>query len=355
MLNRTEIKITSNEQAVSEVLGQVLLVGIVVIMLSVLGVFVSSQDGPADVPHTDVQEIMETSTDTIYLKHNGGEPISPEDAEIIVNINGKKYVFTSLQIYESLGNSNVWEVGDTIEINTMKSWGVTLNNNDEVELFLVDTPSNELIQKSTLTTKSQKKPDLEIWLTPMGNITDTSGSKKDTKGYGNKIQVRFVDCTKTDDATDSKITNEDRNCTTYYPTKTTINTSIYQELDFKIKPAAWGIRPGDTFCNVTLVIVYYSNDDAIKDFRLKFYDIDEYGQGEWVYYENNLPKHTAQFESESIDLTDHINTPADLANFKVRIEASTESAESAGKAIFIDYMGLWVEKANYVASPESVS
>ncbi|AKB17023.1 hypothetical protein MSWHS_0160 [Methanosarcina sp. WWM596] len=322
-------------------------------MLSVLSISVISQEGPANVPHTNVQEIMDTSTDTIYLKHNGGEPISPEDAEIIVNINGKKYIYTSSQIYASLGNNNVWKIGDTIEINTIKTWGVPLNNDDQVELFLVDTPSNELIQKSTLTTEFQKMPDLKILLTPMGDITDTSGSKKDTKGYGNKIQVRFVDCTKTEDATDPKITKEDRNCTTYYPNKTTINTSIYQELDFKIKPIAWGIRPGDTFCNVTLIIVYYSNDKSIKDFRLKFYDINEYGQGEWVYYENQLPKHTDQFESESINLTDHINTPADLANFKVRIEASTTSSDD--KAIFIDYMGLWVEKTNYLASPESVS
>jgi len=344
LLNRTEKKIISNEQAVSEVMGQVLLVGIVVIMLSVLGVFVYSQDGPADVPHTDVQEIMETSTDTIYLKHNGGEPISSRDAEIIVNINGKKYVFTSPQIYESLGNSNVWEVGDTIEINTMKSWGVTLNNNDEVELFLVDTPSNELIQKSTLTTKSQKKPDLEIWLTPMGNITDTSLSTKDEKGHADKKQVLHPDA-----GEPNKLphTNENRNCTTYYPPKGAINTSTYEEFDFGIKPAAYGLRPGDTLVNVTLIIVYYTKDSSEGDnIKLKFYDTDEHGHGEWVYYDEILPAHNTKFESETIDLTDYINTPVDLANFKVRIEASTSANPNAGKEINIDYMGLWVEKAS---------
>ena len=177
MLNRTEKKITSDEHAVSEVLGGVLLVGIVVIMLSVLSVFVFSQGGPDDVPHTDVQEIMDTSTDTIYLKHSGGEPISVEDVEIIVNINSKKYIYTSPQIYGSLGNSSVWEVGDTIEINTMSTWTVNLKNSDEVELFLVDTPSKELIQKGRLTTEFQKRPSLATWLTPMGEISDTSINK----------------------------------------------------------------------------------------------------------------------------------------------------------------------------------
>jgi FlaG/FlaF family flagellin (archaellin) len=341
LLNRTEKKITSNEKAVSEVLGQVLLVGIVVIMLSLLGVFFFSQEGPADVPHTDVQQIMDTSNDTIYLKHNGGEPISSRDAEIIVNINGKKYVYTPSQIYESLGNTNVWKVGDTIEINTMNTWTVDLKNDDEVELYLVDIPSKELIQKSSLTTKFQKEPDFEMLLAP-ADIIDTSGSKTD-KGYGNKKQVHGPD-SDTNDAKDND--NEHKNCTTYYPPEDVINTSIYQELDFKINPVAYGIRPGDTFCNVTLTIVYYSNDNSIKEFRLKFYDIDEYGHGEWVYYETQLPEHLTKFESESFDLTYRINTPADLANFKVRIEASTEAAPSATKQINIDHVTLWVEKTS---------
>lgn len=353
-MQETPGKGTTKEAAVSEIMGVVLLTGIVVIMLSALGVTVFSMEGPDDVPHTNVQEIMDISTDTIYLKHNGGEPVSTENFRIIVNINGMKYEYTSSQIYENLGNSSVWKIGDTIEINSMDTWGVELKNSDKVELFLIDTPSNELIQKSTLTSVLLKKSDLNICFTPMGDITDTSKSKDNEKGYGNKIQVRFVDCTKTDDATDPKIASEDRNCTTYYPAKDTINTSIYQELDFGIKPTAYGIRPGDTFCNVTLIIVYYSNDKSIKDFRLKFYDIDEYGQGKWECYRDQLPKHTDQFESETIDLTEYINTPEDLASFKVRIEASTESSESAGKAIFIDYTALWLEKDNYLAHPESV-
>ena len=354
MPKRSEKQITQEENAVSEVIGQVLLAGIVVIMLSVLSVFVFSQDGPADVPHTDVQEIMDTSTDTIYLKHNGGEPISPEDAEIIVNINGKKYVFTSSQIYESLGNSNVWEVGDTIEINTMKSWGVALNNNDHVELFLVDTPSNELIRKSTLTSVFQKGSDLEMMVVP-GNIIDTSKSKDESKkGYGTKKQVSGTDSTTKDDAPDNdKIANEAKNCTTYYPPIDVIDPDIYQEFDFSIKPAAYGMRSGDTLVNVTLTLVYYTHDNSYAALKLKFYDIDEYGEGKWVYYKNDLPPHNTDFKPETINLAEYINTPADLAHFKVRIEAARGAATD--KDINIDYMGLWVEKANYVASPESVS
>lgn len=344
MLNRTEKKITSDEQAVSEVMGQVLLVGIVVLMLSSLSVFVFSQEGPADVPHTNVQEIMDTSTDTISLKHGGGEPIRAEDAEIIVNINGKKYVYTSSQIYESLGNSSAWEVGETIEINTMSLWTVNLKNSDEVELYLVDIPSNELIQKSRLTTEFQKRAGLATWLTPMGKISDTSG------GYGDNKQAYASDSNTTDAKGDD---NENKKCTTHYPPKNVTKPGIYQEFDFGFNPIAYGVRPDDTFCNVTLVISYYCHDTSIKEIKLKFYDIDEYGHGEWVYYTEPIydpytddSDANTEFVFKSINLTDHINTYDDLANFKVRIEASTTGAESSKKQISIDYLALWVEQTS---------
>ncbi|AKB73364.1 hypothetical protein MSLAZ_0103 [Methanosarcina lacustris Z-7289] len=342
MLNRTEKKITSDEQAVSEVMGQVLLVGIAVIMLSSLSVFVFSQDGPADIPHTDVLEIMDTSTDTICLKHGGGEPIRAEDAEIILNINGKKYVYTSSQIYKSLGNRSVWDVGDTIEINTMSTWTVDLKNRDEVELYLVDTPSKELIRKSSLTTEFQKRAGLATWLTPMGEISDTS------TGYGDNKQAHASD-SNTEDAKGDD--NENKNCTTHYPPENATNPGIYQEFDFGFNPIAYGVRPDDTFCNVTLVISYYCHDSSIKEIKLKFYDIDEYGNEKWVYSEpiyNPVTDNAANsnFLFKSINLTDHINTYDDLANFKVRIEASTTANPSAKKQISIDYMALWVEQTS---------
>lgn len=337
---------TTKDAAVSEVMGVALLTGIVIIMLSVLGTSIFSMDGPEDVPHTKIQEIMDISTDTIYLKNSGGEPISTEDFRIIVNINGRKYEFNSSQIYENLGNSSVWKMGDIIEINSRDAWGVDLENNDKVELFLIDTPSNELIQKSTLTCELQKKPDLSLCFTPMGDITDTSESGKNKKGGGEKWQVKSKDS----DKDEYKKDTEDKNCTTYYPPTKAINSSIYQEFDFEIKPAAYGIRPGDTFCNVTLIIIYYTHDSSGKKedcaIRIKYYDTYEDGHGEWVYYDRVLPAHNSEFAPELVNLTDRINTPADLANFKVRIEASTEADAHAEKEINIDYIGLSLERAS---------
>ncbi|TAH65840.1 MAG: type IV pilin, partial [Methanosarcina mazei] len=94
---KTPGKGLKKEAAVSEVMGTVLLTGIVVIMLSALGVAVFSMEGPDDVPHTNVQEILDISNNTIYLKHNGGEPVSTENFKIIANINGMRHEYTSSQ------------------------------------------------------------------------------------------------------------------------------------------------------------------------------------------------------------------------------------------------------------------
>jgi len=127
---------------------------------------------------------------------------------------------------------------------------------------------------------------------------------------------------------------------------------IYQEFDFGFNPIAHGIRQDDTFCNITLVIRYYCHDSSIKEIQLKFYDIDEYGNGKWVYYTepiyNPVTDNAANsnFVFKSINLTDHINTYDDLANFKVRIEASTTANPSSKKQISIDYLALWVEQTS---------
>lgn len=349
---KTPGKGLKKEAAVSEVMGIVLLTGIVVIMLSALGVAVFSMEGPDDVPHTNVQEILDISNNTIYLKHNGGEPVSTENFKIIANINGMRHEYTSSQICESLENSSVWKIGDTIEINSMDAWGVDLGNDDKVELFLVDTSSNELIQKSTLTSALQKNPDLSLCFTPMGDITDTSTSGKNAakKGYGENWQVSAIDST----TNEYKIaTNENKKCTTYYPPTGMINTSIYQEFNFGVKPAAYGIRPGDTFSNVTLIIYYYTHDSTPAnnkkddcDIKFEYYYIDEYGQGKWEYYNETFPAHNYDFEYEYLNLTDRINTPKGLANFKVRIKASTTAAESSEKEINVDYIGLSIEEDN---------
>ena len=66
-------------RAVSEVYGQLLMISIVVIAFSTIAVTVFSDGGvvkPEHTPHTDLQEKVNTTTNTIKIFHSGGEPLT---------------------------------------------------------------------------------------------------------------------------------------------------------------------------------------------------------------------------------------------------------------------------------------
>ncbi|WP_440954185.1 type IV pilin N-terminal domain-containing protein [Methanosarcina sp. Mfa9] len=319
--------IMKNDRAVSETMGVALLIGIVVIMLSVEGAFVFSRGGPEDFPHASLQEWMDTSEDTIYLKHCSGEAISTDELEIVANINGVRYVHTSPEIYEDLGNKSHWDLGEVLTINASSEWGLDLKDYDQIDLYIVDTPTKELIQKVKLTTDFRKTPYEIGWITPIGGARDTSPG-----GSAELYHVQFEE-NSDDEGTYTVYHTPEREGNETIPT-------IYQEFDFGVNPCMYGYRPGDSLSNVTLKIVYRTNDNSILKIQLRFYDIDN--SSNWYYRNVTLPERNA-FTAEYIDLTDHINTTEDLANFTVRLEAVTNADEHSQKEVNIDYLGLWIE------------
>ncbi|AKB26527.1 hypothetical protein MSMTP_3058 [Methanosarcina sp. MTP4] len=310
--------IMKNDRAVSETMGVALLIGIVVIMLSVEGAFVFSRGGPDDFPHASLQEWMDTSTETIYIKHCSGEAIRTDELEIVANINGKRYVHTSSEICEDLGNKSHWELGEVLVINASSEWGLNLKDYDQIDFYIIDTPTKELIQRVKFTTDYRKTPYEIGWITPMGGVTDTSGGS----------------------ATLADVQREnDSDWTVYEPPYEYVNSSIYEEFDFGVNPCMYGYRPGDSLSNVTLKIVYRTNDNSLLKIIFKFYDLDD--PDIWISHEQTLPEKN-HFYTAHINLTEYVNTTEDLANFKIRLESATH-ANSENKEINIDYLGLWVE------------
>lgn len=141
-----------NRSAVSDVVGEVLMTTIAVLLISSIAVFIFSYDGAADVPRAQVREWMDTQNNIIYLEHSGGEFIDTEDLEIVVNVNGTRYVYNSSQIYTNLGK-NSWELGDRIEIDTYSKWNLDIEDKHEVNVYLIDIPSKEAFQNLQLSTE----------------------------------------------------------------------------------------------------------------------------------------------------------------------------------------------------------
>lgn len=310
-----------NDLAVSEIMGVALLIGIVVIMLSVEGAFVFSRGAPDDFPHASLQEWMDTSEDTIYLKHCSGEAISVDELEIVANINGKRYLYDSPEIYENLGNKSHWDLGDVLVINARSEWGLDLKDYDQIDFYIVDTPTKELIQKVRLTTDFRKTPYEIGWITPIGSANDTSEGGSAT----------LADVQKENDSVFTKYMAPQK-------VGTDTDPAIYQEFDFGVNPCMYGYRPGDSLTNVILKIVYRTNDNSHLKIILKFYDTDV---DSWEHSEQTVEEKN-HFNTTYINLTQYVNTTEDLANFKVRLEGVTNAA-SGTKEINIDYLGLWVE------------
>ncbi len=145
-------KFFKNSIAVSDVLGEILMTTVAVILIGSIAVSIFSYGGPDDNPHTQVNEWIDVETDTIHLENSGGEFIDTGDIEIVVNVNGIRYTYSSSNISENLGNKNSWELGDRIEINTSSEWNLQIEEEDEVDMYLIDKRSKKVFQKLRLST-----------------------------------------------------------------------------------------------------------------------------------------------------------------------------------------------------------
>jgi flagellin-like protein len=72
-----------SENGVSEVIGSILLISIVVVAVSIIGVFFFSQPPPEKIP--SLNAIIWNDSQRIYIRHDGGDPLSYGEIQIFVN------------------------------------------------------------------------------------------------------------------------------------------------------------------------------------------------------------------------------------------------------------------------------
>lgn len=146
---RTRInKFVRDENAVSEIIGEILMTAIAVLAFSIIAVFVFSYMDAGEKVHANIDGWVDVDTDTIYIRHSGGETIDLEQTKIILNLNGTRQDLPLSQFEHVLGNS--WYLGQTIIINTNDEWGTTISENDYVGIILLQTDSNAVINSGSL-------------------------------------------------------------------------------------------------------------------------------------------------------------------------------------------------------------
>ncbi len=102
------MNIPENEDGVSEILGAVLLISVVVLGLSIAGVAILSTPLPQKNPAISAD--ITRMGNTIYIRHEGGDTLHSSEARIVVDGNDKTSSF--------LRSGSAWSsfaVGDTLQ------------------------------------------------------------------------------------------------------------------------------------------------------------------------------------------------------------------------------------------------
>ena len=135
MKRRTQ-QLAENCDAISELIGELLIVVVAVLAFGVIAVHVLTYQGPADTVYVDIDGWVDTSTDTIYFRHSGGEAVGTEDLRIIVNLDGTRCELSSDNVTAILGSST-WQLADIIAVNASDVWGVGINEDTDVDASIV--------------------------------------------------------------------------------------------------------------------------------------------------------------------------------------------------------------------------
>ena len=132
----------ADDDAVSPVIGVILMVAITVILAAVIASFVlglGDQNNPA--PTTDFSFDYDNSTDNVTISHNEGDELNTDNVYIRgEDLGGSATGQVSTEYSSTLPND--WKAGESIDVNTV--------NNDYVVRIVWEDPDSD--QTSTLDT-----------------------------------------------------------------------------------------------------------------------------------------------------------------------------------------------------------
>ena len=142
-------KLSSDDSAVAEVVGEILLTAIAVLAFAVLVTFIFSNIGAEESIRADVSAWTDIESDTVFFRHTGGETVDVNDIEFLINLNGSIERVNSSRISSSYSR-DVWEFGDTIALNVSDMFGYNITENSSLQSKLIHTSANLVVFDSQL-------------------------------------------------------------------------------------------------------------------------------------------------------------------------------------------------------------
>jgi len=138
-------KMKKAKQAVSDILGTILLLGITVSIFSVLSAVVLTY--PFEPSNPSINLIGYVDGNEIIIEHCGGEKIRL-DTKIILTINDSMVFMSTAEenlTATSSNGDNYWNLGEIVLINTTKAPINEIILNAKVDVTVVDITSNSVV------------------------------------------------------------------------------------------------------------------------------------------------------------------------------------------------------------------
>lgn len=142
------------QNAVSEVIGVIMLLVITIALFSIVAVVVLSFPFNPPIPSVDI--IGYINDDFLIIEHCGGENLNL-DTKIFITINYSQSYNTTVRNqfedeefkdYESLEN-NYWNIGETVFVNLTSIFNFDITNS-YIELMIIDVDNNSVLLMNTL-------------------------------------------------------------------------------------------------------------------------------------------------------------------------------------------------------------
>ena len=131
-------KIRSN-QAVSEVIGVVLLLGITISLFTILNFYVFNFSFNPSAPSVSLIGTINKANNIINIEHNGGESLEG-NINVIITIGSHLYQNTSSELLLDSNADTKWNFGETVQFHSPE-----LITNKYIRAEVMDPVSNSII------------------------------------------------------------------------------------------------------------------------------------------------------------------------------------------------------------------
>jgi UDP-N-acetylmuramyl pentapeptide phosphotransferase/UDP-N-acetylglucosamine-1-phosphate transferase len=136
------IKKIHSKQAVSEVIGVVLLLGITITLFAVLNLNVTQSIFGTSIPLVNLVGTIDKTQNMIYIEHNGGESLKGT-TKIIIAIGSNIYQKNTSDLLIDTNHDSQWNLGENLQFNFTgtniigKYIGVTIIDSNAILLSVV--------------------------------------------------------------------------------------------------------------------------------------------------------------------------------------------------------------------------